>query len=86
MDGIEIPRCHYCQRLAPEIHYEGERATIHVCTKCLDGMHTAWYAYRRGDGIAIVSSEPPDKLPEWEHLETGSFSALWSHYYMEPGE
>lgn len=77
MDEIEIPRCHYCRRLAPEFQYD----IISVCIQCTEELSRGrtWGLYRAPWGDIIVAvTKDPDELADWELLDTGDVTTLWN--------
>lgn len=71
---MDIERCYYCQRIAPEFRYE----SIAVCANCLDGMgKKEWALFRRPDGeYEVTLVDNPADLSGWLLIDTGNFRKM----------
>lgn len=69
----ELPRCHYCQRYAFEIHFQG----MAICERCLDNMTTdrVWRCVRDVDGAVWVTTS---EAPNMEEIGRGTFTEMWT--------
>ena len=73
MDALEIPRCHYCNRLAPELTYE----TIAVCRDCIKALGgDEWSLYQRPDGEYVFA--PVKGVPDahWTFIAVGTYDNM----------
>jgi hypothetical protein len=71
----DLPKCHYCDRYAFEITFQG----IHICDKCLDHMTKGrlWRVMRDVDGhVWITLSDAP--VSTFEILGEGTFIEMWN--------
>lgn len=77
-------RCHYCGRLAPEIHYD----EISVCRECLVKMGgDDWTLFRMPDGNLIMhQSNSNEDLSNWVALERGPFDYIYNLMLEASGE
>lgn len=68
-----LPRCHYCERYAFEIHFQG----IAVCEKCIERMTAGhvWRMVRGDDGSVWVTTT--DAPGQFEILGEGTFTEMW---------
>lgn len=75
MSGIDIPHCHYCERIAPDYRFEG----IAVCSKCIQRLtgYCEWVLYLTPSGN--YTSTPvinPTDLSDWKFIARGSFDEI----------
>lgn len=71
----DLPKCHYCERYAFEIHFQG----IAVCERCLENMtaHRVWRVVRSEAGDTWVTVSDQIDLTRFQVLGEGTFSEMW---------
>ncbi len=69
----DLNRCHYCERYAFELNFQG----IAVCEKCIDRMTEGrkWRVVRDATGQVWVTTS--DAVYDFEVLGEGTFLECW---------
>lgn len=73
-DFDDLARCHYCNRYAFELRFQG----IAVCEKCIESMSKGrkWLLVRDGTGSVWVTTS--DTAYSFEVLGEGTFIEMWN--------